>query len=285
MRRIEIKEWKELVVKVILKIRNQNYTGVFGVPRGGTPISLVVSDTLKIPLLDKPIEGCVVVDDLIDSGRTMSKYKDYEFIALIDKRLPEWEGQWIEFWYENTQKDAEDIVTRQIEFMGDNPKRKGVVDTPRRVVKMWKELFRGYDPKQKPTITIFENGEDGITYDNMVVDTGDFYSYCEHHMVPFFGQYWFAYIPDKKIMGISKVARIVDYYSAKLQIQERLVKEILDAIEKEVDPKGLALVMKGEHLCKTMRGVKKKGEMITSDLRGSFKNEHDCRAEFMRFVK
>lgn len=285
MRRIEIKEWYELLQKLHSKISGKQWNGIFGVPRGGTAMAAVLAETINAPLLSEPIPGCLVVDDLIDSGRTMEKYKEYDFVALIDKRTKEWEGQWIEFWYEDTKTDSEDIVTRQIEFIGDNPKRKGVIDTPRRVVKMWKELFRGYDTKQKPTITIFDNGEDGITYDNMVVDTGDFYSYCEHHMVPFFGQYWFAYIPDKKIMGISKVARIVDYYSAKLQIQERLVKEILDAIEKEVEPKGLALVMKGEHLCKTMRGVKKKGEMITSDLRGSFKNEHDCRAEFMRFVK
>jgi len=150
---------------------------------------------------------------------------------------------------------------------------------------MWKELFRGYDPEQKPKITVFDNGADGLVYDNMVIDTGDFYSQCEHHMVPFFGQYWFAYVPDKKILGISKVARVVDYYSAKLQVQERLVKEVLDEIEKQVQPLGIALVMKGEHLCKTMRGVKKKGFMVTSDLRGVFKAKPEARAEFMRFVQ
>jgi GTP cyclohydrolase I len=119
----------------------------------------------------------------------------------------------------------------------------------------------------------------------MIVDTGYYYSQCEHHMVPFFGNYYFAYIPGKKILGLSKVARIVDYYSAKLQIQERLVKEIVDEIEKQIQPKGIALVMKGRHLCKEMRGVKKvNGEMITSDIRGVFKTEAETRQEFMNFI-
>lgn len=170
--------------------------------------------------------------------------------------------------------------------IGDNPLRQGVVDTPERVVKMWKEIFRGYDPLQKPTITVFDNNEDGIVYDQMIIDTGYFYSQCEHHMVPFFGDYFFAYIPDKKIMGLSKIARIVDYYSAKLQTQERLVKEIVDEIERVTEPKGIALVMRGRHLCKEMRGVRKvNGNMVTSDLRGVFKQEPETRAEFMNFIK
>lgn len=170
--------------------------------------------------------------------------------------------------------------------IGDNPLRQGVVDTPERVVKMWKEIFRGYDPLQKPTITVFDNNEDGIVYDQMIIDTGYFYSQCEHHMVPFFGDYFFSYIPNKKIMGLSKIARIVDYYSAKLQTQERLVKEIVDEIERVTKPKGIALVMRGRHLCKEMRGVRKvHGNMVTSDLRGAFKKEPETRAEFMSFIK
>lgn len=178
----------------------------------------------------------------------------------------------------------EEIVKEMLGVIGEDCDREGLQGTPERVTRMWKELYRGYDPTLKPNITVFDNGKDGLIYDNMVIDIGDFYSQCEHHMVPFFGKYWFAYIPDKKILGISKVARIVDYYSAKLQIQERLVKEILDEIEDKVKPKGIALVMKGEHLCKTMRGVKKKGSMITSDLRGLFRSEPETRAEFMKFV-
>ena len=120
----------------------------------------------------------------------------------------------------------------------------------------------------------------------MIIDTGYFYSHCEHHMVPFFGNYYFAYIPDKKIVGISKIARLVDYHSAKLQVQERLTKEIVDDIEKLLKPKGIALIMKARHLCKEMRGIKKhNSEMITSEMRGVFKNNSKTREEFLSLIK
>jgi GTP cyclohydrolase IA len=176
------------------------------------------------------------------------------------------------------------LVTTILDVIGEDSNRPGLQGTPRRVVKMWKEIFRGYDESQKPKVTTFMNGEDGLTYDPMVIDEGNFYSHCEHHMVPFFGQYFFAYIPNKKIVGISKVARLVDYHCAKLQIQERLVKDILDDIEKEIEPLGCALIMKGTHLCKVMRGVKKEGEMVTSDLRGNFRKQ-EVRNEFLSFIK
>ena len=182
-------------------------------------------------------------------------------------------------------QNHEELVKQIITAIGDNSERDGVLDTPKRVVKMWAEMFRGYDPKQKPSITVFDNENDGMSYDQMIVDTGYFYSQCEHHMVPFFGEYYFAYIPNKKIMGLSKVARIVDYFAAKLQVQERLVKEIVDEIEKELQPLGIALVLKGRHLCKEMRGVKKiNGQMITSDLRGVFKTKPEARQEFLQII-
>lgn len=180
--------------------------------------------------------------------------------------------------------NKEEIVKSMLKAIGEDTSRPGLIGTPERVVRMWKEIFRGYDPEQKPKITVFDNGEDGLTYNQMIIDKGDFYSHCEHHMVPFFGDYFFAYIPDKKIIGLSKVARIVDYHSAKLQIQERLVQDIVNDIEKAIEPKGIALVMKAEHLCKTMRGVKKKGQMVASELRGAFIDEPETRAEFMGFV-
>lgn len=178
------------------------------------------------------------------------------------------------------------LVKEMIEAIGDDPTRKGLQDTPARVSKMWKEMFVGYDKSKKPKITVFPNGQDGLKYDEMIIDTGYFYSQCEHHLVPFFGEYYFAYIPNKKIMGLSKVARIVDYFAAKLQVQERLTKEIVDEIEKELKPKGIALVLKGRHLCKEMRGVKKvNGQMTTSDLRGVFRTKSEVRAEFMNLIK
>ena len=174
--------------------------------------------------------------------------------------------------------------------IGENPDREGLLGTPERIIRMWKEIFRGYDPKQAPKITAFNNGTDGIVYDQMIVDTGKYYSQCEHHMLPFFGTYWFAYLPHPKgkILGLSKVARTVDYFSAKLQIQERLVSEIVEYLEKALTdtypPLGMALLMKGEHLCKTMRGAKKEGIMTTSKLTGGFK-DIVVKNEFLNFVK
>ena len=119
-----------------------------------------------------------------------------------------------------------------LRYIGEDPNRPGLEGTPDRIIRMWREIFRGYDPAQHPKITTFENGIDGLVYDNMITDTGCFYSMCEHHMMPFFGKYVFAYIPHPKgkILGLSKIGRVVDYHAAKLQIQERLVSDIVNDI-------------------------------------------------------
>lgn len=193
---------------------------------------------------------------------------------------------------EGSVTDISELVVRKIlELIGEDPNRIGVRETPTRVVKMWKEIFRGYDTKKRPNIAVFPNGQDGLTYDQMIFDQGDFYSHCEHHMVPFFGQYYFAYIPDKKsnIIGLSKVARLVDYHAAKLQIQERLVHDIVDDIWNLLStgaerPIGMGLVMIGEHLCKTMRGAKKKGKMTTIKLKGAFFDNPAVKNEFLQRI-
>jgi len=176
--------------------------------------------------------------------------------------------------------------------IGENPNREGLIDTPKRIAKMYKELFRGYDLKQRPKVTNFDNGKDGIVYDEMILDEGDFYSFCEHHVIPFFGKYYFAYIPNPngKILGLSKVARVVDFYTAKLQIQERLVSDVVEYIWSELSkdgnqPLGMALIIKGEHLCKTMRGAKKKGLMTCSYMKGAFKESNITRNEFLNLIK
>lgn len=191
---------------------------------------------------------------------------------------------------EQSKKHIEDCIREIFRHIGEDPERIGLQGTPDRIVRMWQEIFRGYDESQKPKITVFQNGEDGITYDNMVVDEGDYYSMCEHHMMPFFGHYWFAYIPNPKgkILGISKVGRVVDYCAARMQVQERLTHDVVemlsDALGTEYPPLGMAMVMKGHHLCKEMRGVKKKGIMTTSYLTGAFMDEGPLRAEFMTMI-
>ena len=182
-------------------------------------------------------------------------------------------------------KDAESALRTLIRFMGEDPDREGLKGTPDRIVRMWQEIFRGYDPKQKPKITTFAN-EDGMT--DIVFDAGDYYSMCEHHILPFFGKYYFAYIPapDGRILGISKVARVVGYCAARLQLQERLAADIVAMLTDALDGKvlGMALVMKGKHLCKTMRGVRNDGNMTVAHLEGLFKTDKECRDEFYKLI-
>lgn len=284
---VDLEKFNMLCRNLCHKIDVSKYKYVFGVPRGGLLIAQYIATHIpELTQIDKLQDynpkNVLIVDDLIDSGKTKEKYPLYDFEVLINKQTDEeFKGKWIEFFYEKTDTDDEDIVTRMLERIGEDPTRQGLKDTPRRVVKMWNEIFRGYDETQKPKITVFDNNDDGLVYDEMIVDSGNYYSHCEHHMVPFFGKYIFAYIPDKKILGISKVARIVDFYSARLQVQERLTTQIVDEIAKAVEPKGIALFMQGEHLCKSMRGVKKKGVMKTVCVRGVFREDPKARAEFI----
>lgn len=191
---------------------------------------------------------------------------------------------------QDTEREIEKHVEAILGLIGDNAGREGLKGTPERVARMFREIFRGYDEAQKPKITTFPNGTDGVVCKNMVVDEGTFHSMCEHHMMPFFGKYCFAYIPNPegRILGISKIGRAVDYCAARLQIQERLGKEIVDmlaeALGTEHPPLGMAIAMRGEHLCKTMRGVKKQGVMLSSYYMGAFDTDPALQERFERIA-
>jgi len=182
-------------------------------------------------------------------------------------------------------KDIECALRTLIQYIGENPDREGLRGTPDRIIRMWKEIFRGYDPEQKPKVTTFANDE---RTEQMVFDSGDYYSMCEHHILPFFGKYYFAYVPapDGRILGISKVARVVGYCAARLQLQERLANDIVQMLDEALDGKhqGMAIVMRGQHLCKTMRGVKNKGAMTVSHFTGAFKTDCTLRNEFYKMI-
>ena len=184
----------------------------------------------------------------------------------------------------NTQ-NIEHALKLILETIGENPNREGLQGTPQRIIKMWQEIFRGYDNSQKPTITTFENDEHTS---DLVFDSGDYFSMCEHHMLPFFGKYYFAYIPhpDGRILGISKIARVVGYCSARLQLQERLAKDIRDMLSEALNNQalGFAIVMKGTHLCKSMRGVKNNGKMTVARLTGIFQTDNELRKEFYKLI-
>lgn len=184
-----------------------------------------------------------------------------------------------------SREEAEKAIKTLLSYIGENPDREGLKETPDRIIRMWDEIFRGYDPNKKPKITTFGN-EDNST--DMVFDSGDYYSMCEHHVLPFFGKYYFAYIPspDGRILGISKIARVVGYCAAKLQLQERLAIDIVKTLDDALGGTalGFAIVMKGQHLCKTMRGVRNNGKMTVSHFTGLFKDDPDKRNEFYKLI-
>ena len=168
-------------------------------------------------------------------------------------------------------------------YIGEDPKREGLRDTPARMEKMFQEVTSGYqvDPKEVINGAIFH-----IKYDEMVVVKDiEFYSLCEHHMLPFFGKCNIAYIPNGKVLGLSKLPRIVEVFSRRLQIQERMTVQIADFLEKELDPQGVAVVVEAYHLCVAMRGIKKsEANMLTSSMRGAFKKDERTRGEFLSFI-
>lgn len=172
-----------------------------------------------------------------------------------------------------------------LEVIGEDPDREGLQGTPERILRMWREIYRGYDPEQRPTITTFSN--DAHTT-GMVFDSGDFHSMCEHHMMPFFGQYWFAYVPSAngRILGISKIARVVGYCAARLQLQERLARDIITMLSEALggEVQGFAIMLRGKHLCKSMRGVKNPGPMTVTYFTGCFETDAQMRNEFMQMV-
>tara|TARA_R100001443_G_scaffold65256_1_gene74569 strand:- start:311 stop:841 length:531 start_codon:yes stop_codon:yes gene_type:complete len=164
-------------------------------------------------------------------------------------------------------------ISEFLELIGENPEREGIKDTPKRVAKAWKELLTPLEFNS----TVFDaNG-----YDQMIIEKGiKFYTFCEHHMIPFFGAVDIGYIPDKKIIGISKLPRSVEYFSKMLNTQEYFTNNIANYLESKLKPKGLGVVVRGRHLCQEMRGVKKQGEMMTSALKGIMLENGVARKEF-----
>ncbi|MBI2890083.1 MAG: GTP cyclohydrolase I FolE [Nitrospirae bacterium] len=178
----------------------------------------------------------------------------------------------------------ETAVTGILEAIGEDPRREGLVKTPSRVARMFDELTAGYDVSPEALINgaVFES-----PYDEMVVVKDiEFYSLCEHHLLPFYGRCHLAYVPDGKIIGLSKIPRIVDAFTRRIQIQERLTWQIADFFNVALQPHGTTVVMEAMHLCMMMRGVKKcTSKMVTSSMLGVFKKDERTRAEFMSIVR
>jgi GTP cyclohydrolase I len=175
-------------------------------------------------------------------------------------------------------------VTRILEGIGEDPSRPGIAGTPERVAEMYGELFAGIGADPIQVVNVIP----GAGHDEMImVRDIPLYSICEHHLIPFVGKAHVAYVPhrDGRITGLSKIARLVDLLSKKLQVQERLTTEIADALDQALEPRGVFVMLEAEHLCMTMRGVKKPGSLtVTSAVRGMFKDNPATRAEAMSFI-
>jgi GTP cyclohydrolase I len=181
---------------------------------------------------------------------------------------------------ERIQEAVRDILTS----VGEDPLRAGLRDTPRRVQQMYAELLGGYgvDPQSLVNGALFD-----VEYDEMVVVRNiEFYSLCEHHLLPFIGHAHVAYVPREKIIGLSKIPRIVDMFARRLQVQERLTRQIADLLMEVLNPLGVGVVLEATHLCAMIRGVKKTdARMVTSAMCGAFKHNSKTRAEFMEHIR
>src|ERR1700676_2053945 len=184
----------------------------------------------------------------------------------------------------NKMMNLPDLVKEMLVSVGEDPHREGLARTPQRVAKSLRELTSGYQVDMDKLINeaLFE-----VPYSEMVlVRDIDFYSLCEHHLLPFFGKCHVAYIPDGKVIGLSKIPRLIEAFSRRLQIQERLTTQIAEAIQNTIEPQGVGVVIEARHLCMMMRGVEKQhSSAVTSSMLGCFRNEEETRTEFLSLIR
>jgi GTP cyclohydrolase I len=178
----------------------------------------------------------------------------------------------------------QDLIKRLLAELGEDPAREGLVNTPKRVEQALRFLTSGY---QADVDTVINNALFTVDYSEMVIVKDiDFYSLCEHHLLPFFGKCHVAYIPGTRVIGLSKIPRLVEIFSRRLQVQERLTNQIADTIMEKVDPRGVAVVMEGTHLCMSMRGVQKQNSFaVTSAMHGIFRDKARTRMEFLELIR
>ncbi len=188
--------------------------------------------------------------------------------------------------FSGDKEKVKEAVLTILNYLGENPNREGLRDTPTRMIKSWNRIFGGYLEDSEKIFTTFE--EDDVIPHNQIILLKDieFYSTCEHHFLPFVGKAHVAYIPDKKVVGISKLARIVEVFSRRLQIQERIGNQVTKSIMDNLGAKGAACIIESKHFCMTCRGVEKQNSvMVTSSLRGVFLEKMESRTELMSLIK
>lgn len=190
-----------------------------------------------------------------------------------------------EVYEETKQEQFEEVIRALLEQIGENPDREGLAETPKRVAKAWATWCGGYGKNPSDILKAFEDGAKDCDEMVAVVDI-PFYSHCEHHLAPIFGTATVAYIPNGKIVGLSKLSRLVDMYARRLQVQERLTNDIANALAKHLEAKGVGVYIKARHLCMESRGISQQGHYtVTTALRGVIKDEGETRAEFLALTK
>lgn len=268
----------------------------YPVPRGGIPVlyALMACDS-RMLIANTPEEADIIVDDIIDSGETRERYAKYDkpFFALINKQHDacHYKNDWVVFPWEQKEdgqdEGIEDNVLRILQYVEPGyggRLREGLQETPARFAKALAEKTSGYNVDIAATLKTFEDGSED--YNEMVlVKDIEFHSLCEHHLEAVSGVAHVAYIPDGKVLGLSKLARLVDAHAKRLQVQERMTKDITSDLMEYVKPLGAACVIEATHNCMQCRGVKKQNSTtITSSLRGVFKDQPETRSEFMMLV-
>lgn len=256
---------------------------VYGVPRGGIYAALLVKAAWPegVQLVDSVEAADCCVDDIIDSGATRDRYlgPGRPFFALFTKKADE--GWYIFPWEQAApEKDGEDCYRRLIEMV-DNVQREGLRETPSRAFRAFRELTHGYfhDPREVLKKTFASEGDEMIVMRDI-----QFFSLCEHHLLPFFGKVHIGYLPKHVIAGASKLVRTVDVLSRRLQIQERLTSQIADTIQEALSPLGVIVVVEALHLCMAMRGIKQQTTFRTTACRGIFLRA-DVKDEFLAALK
>lgn len=275
--------------KVAKQIKDLNYKKIilYGIPNGGIyAAQAVYAELIRMKqtaeLTTNTYTSNIYIDDILDSGHTKEKYNNKPFFTLFTKKR---KSQWYLFPWEEIKNENGPIenIKRLIQYIGDDPNREGLRNTPSRVINSYTTLFSGYHKDPKDVITTFEKG----SYSQIILLKDiEFYSTCEHHMLPFFGKAHIAYIPDKKVIGVSKLARILEIFTRRLQIQERICQQVTEALTKYLKPKGSACILEAQHFCMTSRGVQKQDSiMVTSSLTGCFLKEQNTRNELMNLIK
>lgn len=290
MRTITHQEVERAASVIATQIRAQfgDNPCVYPIPRGGIPAAYAVQRFLPhMIIIDNPDNAVCFIDDLFDSGATMARYMEAyperPFFCLFNKADF---ADWLVFpWESSEDKSADDIPVRLLQFIGEDPARGGLLETPKRFLKAWREYGSGYGKRAADILKVFEDGAEKC--DEMVLIKGiPIYSHCEHHLAPFFGVAHIAYIPNGRIVGLSKLSRLADMFAKRLQVQERLTNQIADALEEHLDPLGVGVVIECRHMCMESRGIQRQGaSTVTSAMRGVLRESPAARAELMSLIR